>query len=263
MDQTQFNDIAPFTDDEAAAALTRLSNHPNVPWISKFIFRDQPETYLRDILRSIHTVDDFQKKVMSFAIEWVIRNSVHNFSYDGLSKLEAIQGKYLAMSNHRDIILDPAIMQVVLMKNNLQPTEICVGDNLLKQKSVELLIHKCGNDKILTQQRTQALHQVVALLGCQSRNTFIFLNKQRIVCEGSLVLFGYIPALCALCQYLQYLLCIRKLPGYALIISPDIKELLGCLPQLSGLELFNLRQSFLIVFAGKLLPCELLVKLPA
>ena len=80
MDQNQFNDIAPFTDEEAAAALSRLANHPNVPWISKYIFRDQPETYLRDILRKIHTVDDFQKQVMSFAIEWVITHSVHKFS---------------------------------------------------------------------------------------------------------------------------------------------------------------------------------------
>ena len=149
MDQTQFNDIAPFTDDEAAAALTRLSNHPNVPWISKFIFRDQPETYLRDILRSIHTVDDFQKKVMSFAIEWVIRNSVHNFSYDGLSKLEAIQGKYLAMSNHRDIILDPAFLQIILHRNNLPTTQICVGDNLLRHKSVELLIRSNRMIKVI------------------------------------------------------------------------------------------------------------------
>ena len=149
MDQTQFNDIAPFTDDEAAAALTRLSNHPNVPWISKFIFRDQPETYLRDILRSIHTVDDFQKKVMSFAIEWVIRNSVHNFSYDGLSKLEAIQGKYLAMSNHRDIILDPAFLQIILHRNNLPTTQICVGDNLLSNKSVELLIRSNRMIKVI------------------------------------------------------------------------------------------------------------------
>lgn len=149
MDQTQFNDIAPFTDDEAAAALTRLSNHPNVPWISKFIFRDQKETYLRDILRSIHTVDDFQKKVMSFAIEWVIRNSVHNFSYDGLSKLEAIQGKYLAMSNHRDIILDPAFLQIILHRNNLPTTQICVGDNLLSHKSVELLIRSNRMIKVI------------------------------------------------------------------------------------------------------------------
>ena len=53
------------------------------------------------------------------------------------------------MSNHRDIILDPAIVQVVLMQNNLPTTEICVGDNLLKQKSVELLIRSNRMVKVI------------------------------------------------------------------------------------------------------------------
>ena len=53
-----FEDIAPYNDEEAAAALSKLAEHPNVPWISKYIFNNQPETYLRDILRSIRTVDD-------------------------------------------------------------------------------------------------------------------------------------------------------------------------------------------------------------
>ena len=33
MDYTDFSDIAPFNDEEAAAALARVSIHPNVPWI--------------------------------------------------------------------------------------------------------------------------------------------------------------------------------------------------------------------------------------
>ena len=42
-----FEDIAPYNDEEAAAALSKLAEHPNVPWISKYIFSNQPETYLR------------------------------------------------------------------------------------------------------------------------------------------------------------------------------------------------------------------------
>ena len=40
-----FEDIAPYNDEEAAAALSKLAEHPNVPWISKYIFSNQPETY--------------------------------------------------------------------------------------------------------------------------------------------------------------------------------------------------------------------------
>lgn len=149
MDLTEFMDIAPFNDEEASAALTRLSNHPNTKWISKRIFPDQPDTLLGEILRNIHTVDEFQSIVMSKAIQWVIDHSVSEFTYDGLENLKSIQGKYLAMSNHRDIILDPAFLQLILLKNGLPDTQICVGDNLLKQKSVELLIRSNRMIKVI------------------------------------------------------------------------------------------------------------------
>ena len=149
MDLTEFMDIAPFNDEEAAAALTRLSNHPNTKWISKKIFPDQPETLLGDILRSIHTVDEFQSIVMTKAIQWVIDSSVNEFSYEGLENITSIEGKYLAMSNHRDIVLDPAFIQQILLKKGLPDTQICVGDNLLKHKSVELLIRSNRMIKVI------------------------------------------------------------------------------------------------------------------
>ena len=149
MDIEEFNDIAPFNDEEADAALSRLANHPNTPWISHFIFPDKPASFLAELLRSIHTVDDFQNLVMSKAVEWVINSTMKNFTYDGIKNIKKLKGCYLAMSNHRDIILDPAIMQVMLMRNGLPPTEICVGDNLLKQKSVELLIRSNRMIKVI------------------------------------------------------------------------------------------------------------------
>ena len=149
MDLAEFNDIAPFNDEEAAAALSRLANHPNTPWISRYIFPDKPASFLAEVLRNIHTVDQFQSIVMSKAVEWVISTTMKNFSYAGIGNIRKLEGKYLAMSNHRDIILDPAIMQLVLNRNGLDPTEICVGDNLLKQKSVELLIRSNRMIKVI------------------------------------------------------------------------------------------------------------------
>ena len=149
MDLAEFSEIAPFNDEEASAALSRLANHPNTAWISRFIFPDKPASFLSEVLRNIHTVDEFQTIVMSKAVEWVISTTMKSFSYEGIENIKNLQGKYLAMSNHRDIILDPAIMQLVLNRNGLDPTEICVGDNLLKQKSVELLIRSNRMIKVI------------------------------------------------------------------------------------------------------------------
>ena len=171
MDQTEFNDIAPFNDEEASAALARVANHPNVPWISKFLFPDKPETLLRDILRNIHSVDQFQDMVMTTAIEWVISNTVRNFSYDGISKVQDTSKKYLFVSNHRDIILDPAFMQIVLHRNQLPYTQIAVGDNLLKQKTVELLIRSNRMIKVIRGISARELYLSSQLLSKYIRET--------------------------------------------------------------------------------------------
>ena len=171
MDQnSEFNDIAPFGDEDASAGLSKVANHPAVPWVSKYIFPNQPETYLRDILRSIKTVDQFQSMVMSKAVEWVIETTVKEFSYDGLERLTAIDC-YLAMSNHRDIILDPAFTQIILYRNGLPMTQIAVGDNLLTDPTVELLIRSNRMIKVIRGISARELYLSSQLLSKYIRET--------------------------------------------------------------------------------------------
>ena len=172
MDQnSEFNDIAPFGDEDASAGLSKVANHPAVPWVSKYIFPNQPETYLRDILRSIKTVDQFQSMVMSKAVEWVIKTTVKEFSYDGLERLKAVDGCYLAMSNHRDIILDPAFTQIILYRNGLPMTQIAVGDNLLTDPTVELLIRSNRMIKVIRGISARELYLSSQLLSKYIRET--------------------------------------------------------------------------------------------
>ena len=141
IDPNDFGDIAPFTDEEAVEAFQYLSRHPNLPFISKFMFPDQPETLLHDVLLKLHSVDEFQAAIMSKAVEFILSTTARNFGYDGIEHIKALgEKKFLAMSNHRDIILDPAITPLVLYRNDIPATEIAVGDNLLSSKTIEYLI---------------------------------------------------------------------------------------------------------------------------
>ena len=109
-----------------------------------------PETFLRDTLKSVKSIDEFQTSVMYKAVEWVLDNTAHNFSYDGIEFLKNMDGKkFLFLSNHRDIILDPAITQVVLHRNGIPQTQIAVGDNLLRDKYVEALIRSNRMIKVI------------------------------------------------------------------------------------------------------------------
>lgn len=145
----EFTDISPYTDAEAVEALGKLADHPAVVEMSKAIFPDKEPEFLRKILKSVKSIDEFQILVMNKAVEWVLSTTAHNFSYDGIGNLKKINGKFLAMSNHRDIILDPAITQVVLYRNAIPMTEIAVGSNLLTNKYIEYLIRSNRMIKVI------------------------------------------------------------------------------------------------------------------
>ncbi len=140
-ENNEFDNICPYNDEEAAKALSEVANHPAVMVLSGYFFPDQPITYLRNALKSVQSVDEFQQLIMNQAVSWVIDNTIHNFSYSGIENVRQLPGKFLVMSNHRDIILDPAITQQVFFRNGIPMTEICVGDNLIKQsRTVEKLL---------------------------------------------------------------------------------------------------------------------------
>ena len=141
--------ISPYTDAEAVEALGKLADHPAVVEVSKAIFPDKEPEFLRKILKSVKSIDEFQILVMNKVVEWVLSTTSHNFSYDGIGNLKKINGKFLAMSNHRDIILDPAITQVVLYRNAIPMTEIAVGSNLLTNKYIEYLIRSNRMIKVI------------------------------------------------------------------------------------------------------------------
>ncbi len=132
--------IHPYNDEEAVAALQKLARHPAIPVISKYIFPEFPIGTLKKMLMDIKGVDDFQYSIVSKAVNVVVGRSSSGFTYEGVENLRRINGKFLAVSNHRDIVLDPALTQWMLMLNNIPLTEICVGSNLLANGVVETLL---------------------------------------------------------------------------------------------------------------------------
>ena len=91
VDPSEFDSISPYSDEEAVKALNKVANHPSVLAISGYLFPDKPFTYLRNALKKVKSVDDFQEAVMNDAVNWCIDHTVHNFSYDGISYIKGIK----------------------------------------------------------------------------------------------------------------------------------------------------------------------------
>ena len=140
VDLSEFESISPYTDEEAVEALGKVADNPVITEVSQYFFPNESPDFLKKLLKSVKGIDDFQIMVMSKVVEWVLDHTAHIFSYDGVSNINRNKGKFLALSNHRDIILDPAITQLVLYRNGIPMTEIAVGDNLITNKFIEYLI---------------------------------------------------------------------------------------------------------------------------
>ena len=148
VDLSEFSSISPYTDAEAAEALNKLADYPVVGIASQHFFPEESPDFLKNILKSIKTIDEFQVLVMQKLVRWVIDHTSHNFSFDGISNIDPSK-KFLALSNHRDIMLDPAITQLVLYSNGIPMTEIAVGDNLITNKTIEWLIRSNRMIKVI------------------------------------------------------------------------------------------------------------------
>ena len=139
VDLSDCESISPYTDAEAAEALSKLAEYPLLSHVSQQFFPEESPDFLKNLLKNIKTIDEFQVLVMQKFVRWVLEHTAKNFSYDGIANINPDK-KFLALSNHRDIILDPAITQLVLYANGIPMTEIAVGDNLITNKTIEYLI---------------------------------------------------------------------------------------------------------------------------
>ena len=175
VDLSEFESISPYTDAEAAEALSKLAEYPLLSHVSQQFFPEESPDFLKNLLKSIKTIDEFQVLVMQKFVRWVLEHTAKNFSYDGISNIDPNK-RFLALSNHRDIILDPAITQLVLYANGIPMTEIAVGDNLITNKTIEYLIRSNRMIKVVRGISARELYLCSQLL---SRYIRLNITEQR------------------------------------------------------------------------------------
>jgi len=140
--EDKYADIRPYNDDEVAASLARLINDNafidviakyNLPrFISAmpFIARTLVRSQLRKKWGKFTNVEDVQNEVAKY-LDKLIKRTTSKVTFSGLDKLDPQQA-YLFISNHRDIVLDPALVNWGLYQHKMKTVRIAIGDNLLQ-----------------------------------------------------------------------------------------------------------------------------------
>ena len=149
VDLSEFEDIRPYSDEEAVEALNRVSRHPSLPIISKYLFPRSSSDTLAKALRKVKSIDEFQSVVMIEVINAVLARTSEGFTFSGMEKLNSVKGKFLAVSNHRDIVLDPALILYALHASGCPLAELCVGSNLLTNRLIEDLMRSNRMIKVI------------------------------------------------------------------------------------------------------------------
>lgn len=134
-DESIFDDIRPYRDDEVPAAMHRIAANDLFPLLSSFAFPDRNVEDVRAIVKDIRTVDEFQTRIMWFVNEQIVRRSMSSYTVSGIESLDPA-GSYLFVSNHRDIMLDASVLQNVLHTHGFQTSEITFGANLMSSSLV-------------------------------------------------------------------------------------------------------------------------------
>jgi len=136
-----FDDIRPFNDSEVNGYLQLLLQDENFQHILQFVSKDpQRIEQLKLMLTHIHSVKDLQLKfVYQMVDELILKRSTDGLTSSGLDSLDK-NISYLFISNHRDIILDSAIMNYLIVREGMNTTEIAIGNNLLIEKWIEYAV---------------------------------------------------------------------------------------------------------------------------
>lgn len=125
-----FDAIRPYRDHEVPAVIEGLLKNPTFLGISERFFPEPRFSEIKGKMEQITTIKQFQQNIISLVAKLFLQQTTEGLSTSGVENLEP--GKaYLFISNHRDIILDPAILNLTLNDAGLETTEIAIGDNLL------------------------------------------------------------------------------------------------------------------------------------
>lgn len=129
-EEKDFEDIRPYKDGEINAALHRIVNVPEFGKILEFLFPDRNKNDIIAGLKQIHSALEFQKQFMHPLVNSIVAKTSKGLTYSGFEHL--VPGiPYLFVANHRDIVLDSAILQVLLLDNGHLTSEITFGSNLM------------------------------------------------------------------------------------------------------------------------------------
>jgi len=168
--ENKFDDIRPYRDSEVSEVLGRLlKNDEFLTSIAKFrrpglnkalpnISRRLVKQRLKKKLTGITTIDGVQKSVGEY-VRAILSGTTSGLEVAGLRDFPQ-DAPHLFISNHRDIVMDPALIGYMLRNSVHGTVQIAIGDNLLKKDYISDLMRL--NKSFIVKRSVQGREKLLA-----------------------------------------------------------------------------------------------------
>lgn len=154
----KYDSIRPFAPEELPEVFDRLVQNEQFCQVLAYLYPGVPVEAIRQKMHQCKTNLEFQK---AFCYEF-LKNLLAKASLGcdaDFSNLD-LRNRYTFISNHRDIVLDSALLHVMLFDAGCDTTtEIAIGDNLLKLPWVKDIVRL---NKSFIVQRSLPMRQMLA-----------------------------------------------------------------------------------------------------
>lgn len=159
----EFDEIRPYEPSEMKQAFHDLINDRQFSLMLKSFAPWLPKGLRNGLLRlafiGVRTPLDFQQRFMKPIVRYIIRKHTDGCSFDDGQLPTNKEQRYTFLSNHRDIVLDSAFLDVMLVDNGYPTTvEIGIGDNLLIYPWIKRLVRM---NKAFTVRRGLTAHEMM------------------------------------------------------------------------------------------------------
>ena len=127
-----FELLRPYYDNESDGVMERIAQYDSYHKAMAYLWPEMSKEEVIEKALNTKSPYEFQTGYMSEAIWKIVNSTSAGLSWSGLEHLDRDKA-YLYIANHRDILLDSAILQIILDKEEFETSEITFGSNLMDQ----------------------------------------------------------------------------------------------------------------------------------
>ncbi len=174
-DNFNFEDIRPYYDNEARGVMRRLQHDPLFMKLVNHLWPTMTQEEAFAKADKVTSNMAFQLEFMHQAIRVIVERSSTGLTCSGFENVDPKQA-YLYIANHRDILLDSAILQILLVEHGFETSEITFGNNLMQGDFITDFGKLNRMFTVLREGNSRELYEISQKLSAYIRHTVVKKN---------------------------------------------------------------------------------------